>query len=160
MGKGMLTEGTRFFAMDTNKGHYDGSKMTAAFSVLNEEFGDLPLEFLVNGTAQSLPQQLPDADVLSSGVEVNEQGIEIGVIEVVLTINDVTGNAISVYERMLFVQNNELTPYFCAKVACFNFRNAKVGGFNYPEMYCNRAQRIGSENCFRLSRLTFSSFSV
>ncbi len=105
--KGMLTESTRLFAMNTNEGHYSEQMMTVAFSMLNEELNGYALDFLVDMSAQALPQQLPNIEVLSSRVEKNAAGTDIGIIEVLLPINDPLGNTISVYERMFFVQNSD-----------------------------------------------------
>lgn len=105
----LLTENTRFMALDTNTGHYSGEHMTAAYSILDEQTGNFPLGFLVDATAQALPQQLPDVEIVSSGVTTNSNGVEFGVIEIKLFMKDAAGNAQTIYEKMLLFQNNDLT---------------------------------------------------
>jgi hypothetical protein len=109
MAKQLLTDNTRFMALDTSTGHYSGDHMTVAYSIFDENTGNIPLGFLVDATAQALPQQLPNAEILSSGVTTNSNDVEFGVIELKLIMNDAAGNALTVYEKVLIFQNNDLT---------------------------------------------------
>jgi hypothetical protein len=109
MAKQLLTDNTRFMALDTNTGHYSGDQMTAAYSVIDMQTGNIPLRFLVDATAQALPKQLPSAELVSSEVTTNSNDVQLGVIELKLVMNDVAGNALTVYEKMLIFQNNDLT---------------------------------------------------
>lgn len=107
--KQLLTENTRVMALDTNTGHYSGDHMTAAYSIMDEQTGKFPLGILVDATVQSVPQQLPNVGIISSGVTTNSNDVEMGVIELTLGVWDATGNVKTVYERMLIFQNNDLT---------------------------------------------------
>ncbi len=109
MAKQLLTDNTRFMALDTNTGHYSGDQMTVAYSVLDEQTGNFSLNFLVDATVQTMPQQLPDLEIVSSGVVTNSNDVELGVIELNLGISDAAGSVQTVYERMLMFQNNGLT---------------------------------------------------
>jgi len=109
MAKQVMAENTRFMALDTNTGHYRGDYMTTAFSVMDEQTGNLPLNFLVDATVQSVPQQLPNVEIVSSGVTTNPNDVQIGVIELTLGMNDDAGNEQTAYERMVFFQNNDQT---------------------------------------------------
>ena len=108
MGVEMVAEGSRFFAVDLNEGHSNDQMTTSAFSVISEDVSGFELSTLVDMTAQSLPAQLPDVEILLSDVETNASGTELGVIEYILTLNDESGTPVNIYERMVFIKNNDL----------------------------------------------------
>lgn len=107
--KQLLVENTRAIALDTNTGHYSGDHMTAAYCVLDEQTGNFPLGYLVEATVQSVPQQLPNVEIVSSDLTTNSNDVEMGVIELTLGVSDAAGNIQAAYERMLIFQNNDLT---------------------------------------------------
>jgi hypothetical protein len=105
--KSMVANGARMFAMDTDPSHISGMSVPVIFILVDRTSASLPLDFLIEMTAQALPSMLPEAEVLSSAVSKNENGVEIGEIEIAAPVAAGAGQPTMAYEYMVIFKTDE-----------------------------------------------------
>ncbi len=106
--KPLLLQGAGLLAIDTNTSDQKNSISPIILTIgqVSQYSASLPMNFIIEANLQSIQQALPKAQVLSSNVGENKNGIEIGVIDVVQPVNTSPGSA-SVYEKLVIFKVNQ-----------------------------------------------------
>lgn len=98
----------RLVAFLNDKVYYEQGSITNLnlIMVQNPTIAAMPLSMIVDANVDEITTTLPSAKILSSGVTKNKLGVEIGVVELELTLITEAGTAIIAYEKQIIIQTD------------------------------------------------------
>jgi hypothetical protein len=91
----------RFMGIDTSKEHLRGFTFPFLFSFFAEDdiISALPLDFMLEMSVQALPDQVPEAEVLDSKISETAAGVEVGIIDVIITDPEESGYGSEIFVK-------------------------------------------------------------
>ncbi|NOZ72655.1 MAG: hypothetical protein GXP38_12220, partial [Chloroflexi bacterium] len=99
------TTNALFMAWNFDSATLSDSGVPTITLIKQELPGKVPTEFVLKASAQSMPKLLAGAEVLSSDMVENAQGVNLGVIEILLPTSEESGGD-TIYEKLALLVNN------------------------------------------------------
>jgi len=104
-----IAQNARMGAADFAPDHSTSMSAPFLFSVLDDKTQFMPLDDVLDVNAQMLPQLL-NADVTTSDVMENPQGVSYGVLDITISLT-AQGTTTSVIEKLILFKTNDYTVF-------------------------------------------------